>query len=235
MTVAVRSWAWLAFLVLALHQLHGLDLDLAPPGVPAGPEAVAGVVMVPVRLVALCLGWYLVAATLLTLLGVVAGAARTRTSWLVPRTVHEALRQLCGVTIALSAAVPTLAAGADERSAITVQRLSDEAVTGDAPAITMRRIEPPATVAPPSARDAAADAESPAPARQVIDRGGHLWAVAESTLRSAWGAPPTDAEIDPYWRELIRQNRSRLPDPTNPDLVHPGLEVELPPVPARDV
>jgi nucleoid-associated protein YgaU len=235
-TVVVRSAAWLVLLVLGLLQLHDLQPDLAPAanGAPAGPDAAAVVVMALVRLVALGLGWYLVAATLLTLLVGVAGAARTTTRRLVPRTLHEGLRRVCGLTIAFTTAVPTLAA-ADERSAITMHRLADDPAIGDASAITMRRLEPPATVAPPSASDPAPKAVTPAPSSHVIDRGEHLWAVAESTLASAWGAPPTDREIDPFWRELVRRNRSRLPDPMNPDLVHPGLEIEVPPVPARDV
>lgn len=235
MRVVVRSAAWLVLLVLGLLQLHDFHPDApAANGAPAGPDAAAGVVMALVRVVALGLGWYLVAATLLTLLVGLAGATRTMTRRLVPRTVHEGLRHVCGLTIALTAVVPTLAA-ADERSAITMLRLADDPETGDAPAITMRRLAPPATGAPPPASDPAPGAVPPATASHVIGRGEHLWAIAESTLASAWGAPPTDREIDPFWRELVRRNRSRLPDPRNPDLVHPGLEVEVPPVPARDV
>ena len=236
MKVVVRSGAWLVLLVLGLLQLHDFHPGLtpAPNGALGDPDAAAELVMALVRLVALGLGWYLVAATLLTLLVGLAGAARTTTRRLVPRTVHEALRHVCGLTIALTAAVPTLAA-ADERPAITMHRLADDPATGDAPVITMRRLGPPATVTPPAASDPAPNAVPPAPASHVISQGEHLWAVAESTLASAWGAPPTDREIDPFWRELVRRNRSRLPDPANPDLVHPGLEVEVPPVPARDV
>ena len=235
MTLVVRSGTWLLVLLLALLGLHDLDLTPTRNVALSGPDAAAGMVMAVARLVALALGWYLVAATILTLLAGAAGAARTTARWLVPRTVREALRHVCGLTIVLTAAVPTLAAGADERSPITMQRLADEPEARDAPAIAMHRLDPRPTAASPSPSDPAPYAVTPARASHVIGRGEHLWAVAESTLRSAWGAAPTDDEVDPYWRELIRQNRSGLPDPTNPDLVHPGHEIELPPVPARDV
>ncbi|MGH9247002.1 MAG: hypothetical protein ACRD29_22325 [Acidimicrobiales bacterium] len=78
-----------------------------------------------------------------------------------------------------------------------------------------------------------APAAEPGPALEtwIIEPGEHLWAVAESHLTEAWGRPPTDAEITPYWRQIVEHNRGRLPDPSNPDLVVPGLTIELPPVP----
>jgi nucleoid-associated protein YgaU len=64
----------------------------------------------------------------------------------------------------------------------------------------------------------------------TIEPGDHLWHVAEHTLTTAWGHPPTDAEIAPYWQRLIDTNRDALADPDNPDLVFPGQVFELPPV-----
>jgi hypothetical protein len=61
--------------------------------------------------------------------------------------------------------------------------------------------------------------------------GDHLWATAETALATAWGRPPADAEVAPYWHRLVATNRDRLPDPANPDLVLPGLTVVVPPVP----
>jgi len=43
------------------------------------------------------------------------------------------------------------------------------------------------------------------------------------TARS--GRPPTDAEVIPYWRELIDANRTVVRDP---DLILPGQRIDLP-------
>lgn len=229
MRIVARSGTWLVVLLVTLRQLHDLDLAATPTGTLEGPDAAAALVMALARLATLGIGWYLVAATVVTLsagLAGVAGAAGPLTGRLVPHTVHQGLRRVCGLTLALTATVPSLAA-ADERAPITMHLLAEEPAAGDAPAITMRRLDPPLASTPPSS--------APAPSSHVVTRGEHLWAVAESTLAAAWSTPPADGQIDPYWRELIRRNRSRLPDPANPDLVHPGLELDLPPVPARDV
>jgi hypothetical protein len=66
----------------------------------------------------------------------------------------------------------------------------------------------------------------------TIAPGEHLWAVAHETLADSWHRVPTDAEVVPYWRELIETNRSRLIDPTNADYVLPGQTFVLPSVPA---
>jgi nucleoid-associated protein YgaU len=47
-------------------------------------------------------------------------------------------------------------------------------------------------------------------------------------LASAWGRPPSDAEIVPYWRQLIEVNRAVLADRDNPDLIFPGQLFTVP-------
>jgi hypothetical protein len=64
----------------------------------------------------------------------------------------------------------------------------------------------------------------------VVQRGDHLWSIAESHLGDSLGRPPTDAEIAPYWRRLIDHNRSRLRDPNEPDLIFVDQMFELPPL-----
>ena len=73
-------------------------------------------------------------------------------------------------------------------------------------------------------------ASASAPATWTIQRGDHLWGVAEATLARHLARSPTDAEITPYWSRLIETNRHRLIDPTNPDLVIAGQTFELPPI-----
>ena len=97
---------------------------------------------------------------------------------------------------------------------------------------------PPATLPTPSTAPAPVPSTvSPAPpvaAPQTwtIAPGEHLWAVASETLADSWHRAPTDAEVAPYWRELIETNRSRLIDPGNPDYVLAGQTFVLPDAPA---
>jgi nucleoid-associated protein YgaU len=78
---------------------------------------------------------------------------------------------------------------------------------------------------------------APAPAGQhepdawVVRPGDHLWRIAEETLARAWGRAPSDREIDPFWRTVIKRNRSALHDPANPDLLFPGDRIEVPAAP----
>lgn len=75
----------------------------------------------------------------------------------------------------------------------------------------------------------AATVSGPAPARTwEIAPGDHLWGVAEATLAEAWERVPHAGEVAAYLERLVEANRDALPDPDNPDLVLPGLEVTLP-------
>lgn len=62
----------------------------------------------------------------------------------------------------------------------------------------------------------------------TVRSGESLWRIASHRLEIAFGRPPTDGEIVPYWRELIEVNRERLPDRDDPDLILPGQELLLP-------
>lgn len=63
----------------------------------------------------------------------------------------------------------------------------------------------------------------------VVRPGDHLWKISERQLDEALSRNPTDAEVSPYWREVIEANQSRLRS-GDPDLIYPGEEVEMPPV-----
>jgi hypothetical protein len=103
----------------------------------------------------------------------------------------------------------------------------DDAAPGDEEA-TMTWLPPDKALAPTPA-----PAPSRPPETWVIEPGEHLWAVAEQHLAEEWGRSPSDAETAPYWRMLVERNRSRLPNPNDPDLVYPGLVIELEPAPPR--
>jgi hypothetical protein len=94
---------------------------------------------------------------------------------------------------------------------------------------TMRVVVPAADPAPPPAP---APPPPPASATWTVAPGESLWGKADAVLSAAWGRPPTDREITPYWRSLVDANRSRLADPGNADLIFSGQVLELPPPPA---
>ena len=91
---------------------------------------------------------------------------------------------------------------------------------------------PPAGPAsPPTDAAPAAGSAGPAhPASVVLQRGDHLWAVAERHLAARLDHEPDDAEITAYWQRLITLNVDELADPANPDLVFSGQVIRLPPL-----
>jgi len=80
---------------------------------------------------------------------------------------------------------------------------------------------------------AGADTPPPTlPNMWVIRPGDHLWSVAAHTLSAHLGRIATDDEVDPYWRAVVKLNRSSLVNPNDPDLVFSGQVIELPPLPS---
>jgi hypothetical protein len=83
----------------------------------------------------------------------------------------------------------------------------------------------PAAPAPPPLAPSAG-------ATHIVARGEHLWSIAAGQVARATGKPPADlapADIAPYWLRVVEINRPRLHS-GNPNLVHPGEVVELPPL-----
>ena len=102
---------------------------------------------------------------------------------------------------------------------------ADGVTTGAAPASTPTAAATPTVQVP--------DPPTPPPptnaAREVtVHRGDSMWTIARDELASRLARTPTVAEIDPYWRDLIELNRSRLVDPANPSLIYPDQTFELP-------
>ncbi|MCY4492775.1 MAG: LysM peptidoglycan-binding domain-containing protein [Acidimicrobiaceae bacterium] len=64
----------------------------------------------------------------------------------------------------------------------------------------------------------------------TVSEGDHLWKIATQTLRRQ-GQPTEPAAVLDYWRRLINRNSEALNG--NPDLIHPGMVLALPPVPPR--
>lgn len=62
----------------------------------------------------------------------------------------------------------------------------------------------------------------------VVEKGDHLWKISARHL----GDEATDADIAPYWRQVVEVNTPRLRS-GDPDLIFPGEVVELPAIRAR--
>ena len=90
------------------------------------------------------------------------------------------------------------------------------------------------TVAPPTPDTEPATERPARQSRQwIVQPGDDLWSIAERTLEVAWGRRPSDPQVASYWQEVIKTNRDRLPDPTNPSLLFPADVIYLPPLPSE--
>ncbi|MGY6500321.1 MAG: LysM peptidoglycan-binding domain-containing protein [Acidimicrobiales bacterium] len=89
-----------------------------------------------------------------------------------------------------------------------------------------------ALVEPPAIDEAPHLADDPTPAMPSgtyrVAVGDNLWSIAAENLRAQLGHRPSAAEVTRHWVAIIDANRERLPDASNPDLIHPGLEIVLP-------
>ena len=85
---------------------------------------------------------------------------------------------------------------------------------------------PPAQTPPPPTAPPVADGEL------VVMKGDNFWDLAEAELAEQWGRAPTDAEVVPYWQQLIEANRDRLLPPEDPDLIYPAQMFTVPATPA---
>lgn len=61
----------------------------------------------------------------------------------------------------------------------------------------------------------------------IVQPGDHLWKISAARLAQDLGRHATDAEIWPYWRNVIHSNLPMLRS-GDPDLIYPGEVIELP-------
>ena len=99
---------------------------------------------------------------------------------------------------------------------------------------TMTRHDGPTDVA--RGRDPAAPVPPAVPPTPAIDRtawvvepGDSFWSIAADVTAAPDGSPADERTVTRYWHALIEANRSRLPDPRNPDLLVPGQHLTVPP------
>lgn len=211
-----------------------------PPADPAGwprwwaerdpLDAVAAVAAV---LAAAALAW-LVAASSIHLVASVSGSRRMQaaTSRLLPRLLATALS-----TVALGSG-PGMAGAAEPLPPFAATPGTDPptmVVLDPAPppprGAPVMEVEPTAEPAAenPSGPPTTVVAESTSPSTSVVVvQGDSLWSIAERRVRLATGSAPEPAEIHPYWEALVEQNRDRLVDRGDPDVLHVGQELQMP-------
>ena len=64
----------------------------------------------------------------------------------------------------------------------------------------------------------------------VLD-GDHFWSISEQILTEQWGRAPSDAELTPFWAEVMAVNHGRLLPPGDPNLIYPGQDFVVPAIP----
>lgn len=84
--------------------------------------------------------------------------------------------------------------------------------------------------APQRPADTPSDPE-PTEEVHVVERGEHLWAIAEADLAARLGREPGDltpVDVAPHWRRVVADNVERLRS-GDADVIYPGEAIELPP------
>ncbi len=248
-TFFLASWAFI--LVLAIRLLGALGT-----GALAAPRLTdhsglwhwltntppADLLMTMLRLAGIAMGWYLLT---LMALGVVARATRlkiaaTRLNRWTPRSLHKLLDNAMGFGLLAALTLASL-------TPIRADASPQEFALGPEPMVLL--LQPTAAPEPAAVPgpDALGVSEVPMLMRQVVSPsltpnnvattqewvvapGDNLWSIAESTLAGHFGSEVSIAQITPYWADLTTANRSRLSDPSNPDLLLVGQTLLVPSV-----
>ena len=240
---AARSLLWLVGLLATGISLRLASLgELAAPPVGSfdqltawvdgrGPAAAA---VALVRLLAEVWVWYVLA---LSALHLASGALRSAGGHrLADALAVPAARRLVHAGLGIGLATASTIGGLDEVTAPGVATMTPVA---EAPLVRAGGVEASrgtATMRPllpsPGERGTAVMTPTPGPSTWTVAPGESFWSIAEEVLADAWRRPPSDAEVDPFWRALVEVNRGRLTDPTDPDAILPGQVFEVPLVPS---
>jgi nucleoid-associated protein YgaU len=151
-----------------------------------------------------------------------------------PAGAADSVRGWLGQTSATTTATTRVAVATPDSVSARDTTGSTAPPTGPVVLIPPVSVEPPesAPVAPtPTAASTPPVATSPAPTPvavafpdYVVRRGDCLWSIAAGLL-----GPRADARsIDTAWRQIYAANRAAIGD--NPNLIHIGLTLELPPL-----
>jgi len=166
----------------------------------------------------------------------------------LPRLAHSMARglpagfqrSLAGATIAASTLSPAFVAAADADPTpapfvlfdIGSADLEPVQATSVAPSVPAVITESAGATNP---ADSAAAVTAPPGATQPTDtwtvqRGDHLWGIAEETLidLTESGEAPSERQVARYWQRLIDENRDTIG--ADADVIHPGTTLVLPTV-----
>ena len=86
----------------------------------------------------------------------------------------------------------------------------------------------PAGATPATGLPAALPLPAIDPGTWTVHPGDSLWSIAVEVVQTDAGEAAERA-VSAYWRALVAENRSRLVDPDNPDLLLAGQRLVLPP------
>lgn len=199
------------------------------------------VVFAVLRLVVIAVAWYLLGVTTVGTLARLFrwGRLVTLADLLTVPSVRHLLQGALGVGLATAALASVQGPHADDpaqrptvASVQLAQARQSAAMEGGTEVASIRSLADGSMVASMRAVGTGGDAGAPAPTMWQTQPGEHFWSMAEQVLEASWGRAPTDAEVMPYWQQLVETNRGRLADPGNPDLIYPGQEFEVPPPPS---
>lgn len=226
----VRAWTTLVLVWAGAAAAGTAVLPGSPLGVPfptPSSDPVAVVAVISLRtVVTLTAAWLVVALPAALLTTRMRATTPPFVVRLLPPAARRAARVALGVTIGLGPVWPAGPVHASPAPAggglppVPIETLETGPVAADGETATLRRVraEPsPAPAAPPT--DVSV---------HVVAPGESFWSIADDVV-SEWPAATDLAGLTRYWQQLIDANRDRLVDPGNPDLLHPGQELVLPP------
>jgi hypothetical protein len=237
---AIGRVAWLAAVAVAFERFG--DVLPSPPidSVPALEAWFADAGGEVALLTVVRLGAILVASPILALAVVRLAelAVVDTTRMCLDRTAPGALLGLArgvaslSLTVGLTSVPPVSKSPTEGAPGVTTSGADAPPASGTA---TMRRVvdEPtpttPGAAAVPSAGVPSTPPSGPRVADSVVVApGDSFWSIAEDVVIDR-GGPTDEGSVARYWRELIAVNLHGLVDPRNPDLIHPGQRLTLPP------
>jgi hypothetical protein len=207
--------AWMAFVSVAMAGLHSLHSALPIGAIWSSTANMELALGAMVRMLGLVAGYWLLVSTAVYLLLCV---ARVRDLRSVAWTALPMVRRMAD-RISARAMVRVLAAPLPLLDLITPGYVPIPA--GDSPS--------PAAVSQPPIIETPINVTTDDEAIEVIiERGDNMWTLAKARLEELNGRPPTNAEIGPYWRRVVRANQDRIRS-GDPDLIFPGEVLILPP------